>query len=145
MGSFYLKQDKNGLAIYYLTKALALQEDYFSALVNRAAAYQKISNYPAAYKDLKRALELQPDNYIALLNHAIFEYETGNYGNAAQEFTDLIYKKPKDPKNYYRRAMAERALGQYANALEDCSLAMSIQKDYVAAIFCRAEMLYAKG
>lgn len=145
IGSFYLKQDKNGLSIYYLTKALALQADYFPALVNRAAAYQKIGNFPAAYKDLKYALELQPDNYVVLLNHAIYQYETGRYSLAAQEFTDLIYKNVKDPKNYYRRAMAERKLRQYANALEDCSAAMSLQKDYVAAIFCRAEMLYAKG
>jgi len=145
MGSFYLKQDKNGLAIYYLTKALELKDDYFSALVNRAAAYQKIASFDAAYKDLKKAQDLQPENQIVLLNHAIFQYDTGNYLAAAQEFTDLILRNPKNPKNYYRRAMAERKLRQYANALEDCSAALTLQKDYIVAIFCRAEMLYAKG
>ena len=145
MGAFYLKQDKNGLAIYYLTKALELKEDYFSALVNRSVAYQKIASFDAAYKDLRKAQALQPENQIVQLNHAIFQYDTGNYFNAAQEFTDLILRNPKNPKNYYRRALAERKLRQYANALEDCSAALTLQKDYIVAIFCRAEMLYAKG
>ena len=145
MGSFYLKQDKNGLAIFYLTKALELDQDYVTALINRASAYQKIGNFYEAGRDLNYALQLQPENHVALLNHAIYEYAVGNYKNAIQEFTDLTYKNPKDPRNYYRRALAERKLKRYANALEDCSIAMSMQKDYVAAIFCRAEMLYAKG
>ena len=145
IGAFYLKQDKNGLAIYYLSKAIALKEDYFSALVNRAAAYLKIGNNSAAYKDLKKALKIQPENPTARLNYALYQYNIGNYGNAAQEFTDLIYKNPKDARNYYRRAMAERKLQQYANAMEDCSMAMALQENYIAAIFCRAEMLYAKG
>jgi tetratricopeptide (TPR) repeat protein len=58
----YLKLEENQTAVEICTEVLSLDSKNYKALYRRAQAYMNLSQFQAAYKDIKRAQEKDPDD-----------------------------------------------------------------------------------
>lgn len=144
-GSFYLSQKRPILALNYLNKALDINPNFYTALLNRAAANEALGYYDDAADDLDRAAVLLPGNMTVVRNKAVVDFKRFYFNDAIKGFTEVLYNNPNDAKTYYARGMSSRMLGRYANALSDFNMAVQIDPRYIAALYRRAEMLFKSG
>ncbi|MBT6715938.1 MAG: tetratricopeptide repeat protein, partial [Elusimicrobiaceae bacterium] len=60
LGALYIDEDKYYTALEYLNRAVILDENYYTARVNRAIASFNLGNASSALKDINKATELMP-------------------------------------------------------------------------------------
>ena len=71
-------------AIFYYNQAIKLDNNYISAIYNRANVYLKIAEFDKSLKDLTQVIELDPTFYQAYFNRGTLYKRLGK---------DLLSKK----------------------------------------------------
>ncbi len=93
------------------------------ALLNRALAFQKTSNYNNAIKDYTSALSLDALSpkmrAVALYNRGLANQKFSRSAQAIEDFTNALFLDPKFAQAYYSRGNVLREHGQYLFALAD--------------------------
>jgi tetratricopeptide (TPR) repeat protein len=140
IGSFYIARNRPLSAIYYLNQVLDIKPNYFTALLNRSAAYNAIDKIDAAADDINEAVALNPTSTAALEQRALINLRRLYVMEAIEDLTKALNIDPYNAKNYYRRGIAFKQGRKYANAMEDFSTAIRLKPDYVDALYGRAQL-----
>lgn len=100
---------------------------------NRAFAYRRQQNYPAALNDLQTAIGLVPNYHFGLVLRGRVHADSGNHQAAIADFTRCLRLKPRDDVCYQFRGQAYLRLGNSAQALRDLNMAIGIEPTNAAA------------
>ncbi|MDB5134323.1 MAG: hypothetical protein JWP37_926 [Mucilaginibacter sp.] len=141
----YMVTGKYQLAIEDLTTTLNSKntKQFFSMILsNRADAKRMLKKYKDAINDYSYAIELAPGNKLAYWNRAAAYNKNGDYQLANDDYSKAIIFYKGDNKNLSRlyddRALMEMGLQQYKKAIADDSLAISLDNQFAAAYWNKA-------
>ena len=98
LGFVLLRQQRLPEADSALARALRLDPDLATALVNRASVALMQNQLPAAQALLDRALAADPDNVSALGNRALVAAQQGRYADARRDLNRLLQITPGDAR-----------------------------------------------
>jgi tetratricopeptide (TPR) repeat protein len=87
--------------------------------------------YDLALQELDLALDLDPQNTIARESMVRLLMDTGEYDKAIEQCDALIGMDATEYEVYHSRAEAHFALGDYREAIDDYSLAVQAQPDWL--------------
>ena len=73
---------RSDIGLKYLEKALELDPNYVSAMINKGIALAKLGRYNEALRELSRAIELDPNNHKAWYNKALIHFILRQYSKA---------------------------------------------------------------
>jgi tetratricopeptide (TPR) repeat protein len=115
------------LAIEYYSQALEINENLYSARLNRGKAYQRNKQYDMAVQDFKTAASLIQDSNPRLASAALMNafavYADTDPSLAEDSFTQAV---ALDPLIAYRQRGANRMFTQPRLAIEDLSSALAL-------------------
>jgi len=120
----FFQTNKLDSAKYYFTLALAEEDSFPKALINRAAVHIQLAEHSQAIEDL--------DKYTALVDTATNAYffkarsydYLGEKDSALAAYAEAISRKAFIEEAHLRRAEILRQDGRYAEAVEDFSMAL---------------------
>jgi tetratricopeptide (TPR) repeat protein len=104
-GHELLNKHQYELARRYLTAAIRLEPDRWSAYYNRAETYFQQKNWPAALEDLNATIRLKPSFLQATFKRARTNEHLHNY-RAAMRDLDVVAGVAKEVWNSYEYAVA---------------------------------------
>jgi len=116
-GNMCLQKQDNNEAIQAYSKALALDSNYFFALMDRANLYSHMGNFNFALSDYKRALSINPNDEKLLLNIGATELNTGDVNSAIADFNHALTLNPNNATVLYVLYLAYVKTKDYTNAL----------------------------
>ena len=143
LGACFYKMDNNDLASYYFNEQLNSNQKgnyaYNDVIID---FYDEISDVK---KEFYLAYPYEKANFDKLLSKVILYIKSGYYEKAL-DCLEIIPEKSK----YYVDALIQKALCKYLigktnEALKDISLAVSLNKDNIIALFNAISMFYACG
>jgi tetratricopeptide (TPR) repeat protein len=141
----YMLTGKYQLAIEDLTTTLNSKntKQFFSMILsNRADAKRMLKKYKDAINDYSYAIGLDPNNKLAYWNRAAAYNQNGDYQLADDDYSKAIVFYKGDNRNLSRlyddRALMEMGLQQYKKAIADDSLAISLDNQFAAAYWNKA-------
>nr|XP_023019078.1 tetratricopeptide repeat protein 25 [Leptinotarsa decemlineata] len=117
-----------------------------AAAVNMGSKDIKQSLKLKRKQDRSRALQIpeeaEPGNYLALGN---YEMGRGDFQIAVDFISKALELNPTEKSALVARSKCYILLGQPKNALQDAELALQIDKNFIKAIYQKAEALYYLG
>src|SRR5690554_6867004 len=132
---YYLNKDYNE-AIFYFSKALELDSEYYLPLDNRARTYFDKGQYDKAISDYTKIIELflnssryenrRSNAYDYYLERGIAKYEIGDYRGAVSDFDKVI---TNSGSSYLRKnasfynGFCNIKIGNYSEACKNFSMA----------------------
>lgn len=97
LGIDYYKKGEYDNAIFYYTKAIEIDPQYFEAYINRANIYASKKNYEQAISDYNKAIEINQNYTITYYNKAITCEEAGRIKEAIEAYRIFVqYASPSD-------------------------------------------------
>lgn len=120
----FFQANKLDSARYYFTMALAEEDSFPKALINRAAVNIQLANHRDAIADLDRYTTLVDTATNAYFFKARSYDYLGMTDSALAAYGDAISRKAFREDSHLRRAEILRQRGDYAQALEDYSQAL---------------------
>lgn len=145
LGALYIDEGKDGVAVYYLSEAIARNPQYYTALTNRAVAYTKLGRIASALADFNSALKLRDNDEQLFLNRASTYYGVGQYSSALEDISYAIHLNPEDARAYLERAKVLSKMGYPSNAYEDLEQAIALKPNYALAYYYMGDLLFRKG
>ena len=101
----------------YFQKALVLNPQNISALINLANQETADFEYEQAEKHYKRALELSPQDLDAHINYADFLYRQHRLPEALEEYRSAVIINPAQPEISNNLGIILKDVGEYEEAL----------------------------
>jgi tetratricopeptide (TPR) repeat protein len=125
-------------AIDCLDMTLAIEEDYYPAIVQKGDNYSAIGKLAEAIEFYELSTEYVPFDKDVARNLASAYADNEQFGHAIKLFTKLIEKHPYNYQAYFGRGICLDALEQFDSALDDYNRALEFNQSV-------AELWYAKG
>lgn len=145
LAALYIEQGRYEEALGYLNHAIALNPDYFMALVNRGVVFSQQGKLNRALLDFARAEALNKTSPLVYLNRGLAQFREGYYAGAVDDYTTLTFLDENNPRAYLERGRAFVKMGYFQNAMDDFQKAIAAQPDYALAYYYAAELLFSKG
>lgn len=145
LGALYLDTQRNGEAVAYLSEAIARDPVYFRALLNRAVAYTRLGDFPAALADFSAAARLRAHDPVLLYNRALTYWQIGKYEQAEDDLSHATSVQPNNAQLYLLRARVLAKMGYPADAYDDLTEAVTLNPQDPLAYYYLAELLYQNG
>ena len=127
-------------AIRVLNAGLECDPNHATILAYRGQAYTLLGQSDLAEKDYNDALSSNPSNLGALYGLGMLRIDQEAYDEADHLFTQLIEAHGGNPPVYVERAYARAKQGKIRDAIDDCTKALNIDPNFVAALSTRAEL-----
>lgn len=108
LGVISQRQGKLVQAREYFNRALALNDSFAPALVNRANIYIRNRDLRLAEGDLKKALEVDPLNTDTMISMAVVQRQTGRYELAKSQLNRVLEIAPESAEARYNLALLMR-------------------------------------
>lgn len=102
-------------------------------------------NKAEAEKQYRRAIQLDPVSYVARMDFAVFLAREGRPVEALQQMLDCSKRHPQNAEVQYRLALILAELNQFQAALAALDKAISLDPDFVQALYNRALLLQHLG
>jgi tetratricopeptide (TPR) repeat protein len=140
LGMVFGYQNEYKVAREYLTKALALDEQFLTALKWRGIVSEELGNLDDALADFSAAISIDPSQADLYIRRSRALTKGDNFTDA---LADLQFAKRFDPKNarialYLSRIYTE--LGQAAAAMDSVDNALKLRAGYADALAHRATL-----
>ena len=145
LGALYIDIKRYSDAIDYLSSALSLQPNYFTARMNRAIVSYRTGRIVEALEDFNLAARIRPHDPLLLLNRGLAYYDMGHYESAAEDFSYLIHLNPDNARAYLERAKVFIKMGYPYNAYTDLEEAVTIKPSYALAYYYMGDLMFRKG
>lgn len=113
-------------AIYFYSKAIEQNKQFFKAFFNRGFAYDKMGEFEKAISDYSKALEVEPKNAFVYYNRGISLDKLQKYDEAIYNFSMAITLEPNKADFYHNRGFAFRKKLDYEKAIIDYSKALEL-------------------
>lgn len=115
-----IAQDNNKLddAIFYLKKAIQLDDNNYKAHYNLGNIYLLQNKTNSAISEYKKVNKIKKDFAYAYYNKGCCYLKTNNYFNARYEFGLAIKYNPEDPVFYYNLAYTNKMMKKEKKAKE---------------------------
>lgn len=118
-GSLLLGENKPGMALADLEKAVALAPNSALLLVNRSQAYRRFNRLEEALADLDKAVSLSPKLVPARFNRGVLLFGKSRYDEALADFDQCIALAPEVAGPYFNRAVTRDAMNDGRGAVSD--------------------------
>jgi Flp pilus assembly protein TadD len=125
-------------ALVELDRALDVDGENCTLLVNRGALLGALGRYAAAERDLKKVLRLEPSNAEALFNLGVVMTKKGLWGEAVPHLQRAVELQPD-------RAAAHYYLGEALNHVDDLRGALAAYQRAAELQPTNARALYGLG
>jgi tetratricopeptide (TPR) repeat protein len=129
----------------FFAKALELNADHISALINRAALYYGKREYDQALKDYDKLISLKPKDAESYNSRGNVYLAKSNYDKAINDFNKALSLDPNLPKTFMNRGNAYYYKKDYELAIKDFSTAISLKPESVIAYNNRGKTYAVKG
>ena len=99
-GSFYVSQNKLGMAYETFTKAIELDSNWAEAWNKRATVLYLMGKYEQSQADIDKVLELEKRHFGALAGQGLVQTALNNYQKAINSYKEVekIYPSMESPK-----------------------------------------------
>lgn len=138
IGVIYSQNEQYTKAIDSYDMVLAIQEDFYPAIVQKADSFSAIGKLSEAISWYEIALEYAPKDREVMQQLAGAYADNEEYGKAIKLFTKVIAKFPYNYQAYFGRGICFDALEQFEEAILDYNRALEFNNNVV-------ELWYAKG
>lgn len=130
----YIGKSNNVLAIAMLSKAIVIDNNFFSAYLLRGQLLLNIGNLSGAMADVDILLEKIPHNEDVLLLAARVAKSKNKLSDALNYYTRLIETNPFSVEGYRERGSVKYELGDKEGAETDARAALDIEPNQVSDI-----------
>jgi tetratricopeptide (TPR) repeat protein len=96
-----------------LDKALEINGNYASALIQRAILKHKINDIKPALADIERAVTLAPKSYQAYVERSSIKYVLGDFQGAFSDYNTAVALNPELGKNVNKLVPTSICSNQY--------------------------------
>ena len=137
LGVYYARNGDRKAGVTNLKEAIAIDNQYYPAMVELALLYSQQGNNELAKKWLVQAIKVNPTDTRTLRYLGLLYAELKEYKQAADYFKKLIELDPSSPRNYYNLAFIEQELNHPKEAEENFLEAVSLDptnSDYLYAL-----------
>jgi Tfp pilus assembly protein PilF len=142
LGLLAERQGKMAAARSHYNRAIALNDSYAPALVNRGNLYLAANESMMAEADYRKAIEADPSNTDALIGLAVSFRKTGRYANAKEKLLRVLDLDGDNPQARFNLAILLRdnlkdeglALRYYNEVLQSDRASASLKTTAKAAI-----------
>jgi Flp pilus assembly protein TadD len=131
-------------AVYFLTKAVALEPDYYKNYMNLGDVYYLTGNNAQALKNFNKAIELKPLNFGLYIKRAKVYKNQKNYEAALTDLGRSISLRP-NLEGYMERGMLWMQQQHPEQALEDMQQALKLEPGNFDALINRAGVYFCTG
>lgn len=145
LGALYIDEKRYDEAVYYLTRALSLYPNYFTARLNRAIANHQQGRVSESLADFSQAFLLKQDSPLLYLNRGLAYFDAGDYESAASDYSDLMVLEPENPRAYLERGRALMKMGYMGDAQADFETAALLKPTYGLAYYYLGELAFMEG
>lgn len=132
-------------AIRFYEEAIAVDNAYVDAYLNRGIAYQRLANHQRAIADFSQALQIAPAFEEARYQKAISHLDFGEYYRALEDARALTSSLIYAAKGHFVLGLANTALERYDEALSAFSRAMELEPTNPELWVNRATIHYYKN
>ncbi|QDV71030.1 TPR repeat-containing protein YrrB [Rosistilla carotiformis] len=134
-GMFHAAMGDFDEAIKDYTTALErdTEKEDFSPLLNRAAVYMTLQNFPAAITDYDEVILRKPDLASAYQQRAVAHKLNGDLEKAVSDFDQAIELSPKNVSALMSRGFVHFQQSDHARAVEDFAAVIAIEPRAAAA------------
>lgn len=130
----YIGQSNNVLAIAMLSKAISIDNNFFSAYLLRGQILLKMGDLSGVAADVDILLEKIPDNEDVLLLAARVAKSKNKLSDALNYYNQLIDTNPFSIEGYRERGSIKYELGDKEGAEADARAALEIEPSQVSDI-----------
>jgi tetratricopeptide (TPR) repeat protein len=138
LGAILIRRNKPDSAVYYLTRAIAIDSGVAVTFANRAVAHGRMGRIEESIGDFKSFLRIEPDNERVLMSIAIAYQNSARFQESLEWFDKAIAKKPDFGNYYYFRSHSHKQLGNRERALADGvkarDLGAPVPEEYINAL-----------
>lgn len=145
LGKRYEKAGDLQKALQLYSRAIELNPQFASALVNRGAVYDQRGTPEKALVDYNRALSLDPESVTAYSCRGTMWDSRGDYEKAIADYNRAVELRPKMAVMYVNRGSTYLRKGDRARAINDLSVAVELDPAYLKAYFQRANAYFDLG
>ncbi|MFA7326965.1 MAG: tetratricopeptide repeat protein [Candidatus Kapaibacterium sp.] len=138
LGIIYSQNEQFNKALDAYDMVLAIQEDFYPAIVQKADSYSALGKLAEAITWYETALVYTPKDKDVMQQLAGAYADNEDFGKAINLFTKIIGKHPYNYQAYFGRGVCLDALEQFEEAIKDYNRALEFNKNVV-------ELWYAKG
>jgi len=128
----------------FYDKALAIDPNDMSALVNKGLALYNLGSNTEAIKLYDKALAIDPDNIVVLNNKGISLASLGNYTGAIELYDIVLAIDPNDMSALINKGFALENLGNYTGAIAMYDKALTMDPDNAAILDLKALALQSR-
>lgn len=144
-GMFRQSQGDTGKAIEDFTRAIELDESFYTAMTNRGYALLGSGNVAAAEADFSSSLAANPNQDHVYSLRGASRLAQGKIDAASSDFTRLIERSPKNPIGWSDLGFAKYFAGDYQGALRAFDQAATINPQLKFLNPWRHQALLASG
>ena len=128
---FYEEANKRNLSAYTLERI--------------ANCYEEDGQYDVCLSVIEKALDMEPDKRSLWTMKANALYEMGKTKEAIAEWDSILVKYPDYDWGYYRRGWFKEAVDDIDGAIEDFTISLTLDPEYVHSYISRANMYEKQG
>ncbi len=132
-GNYYMKQGGDGMILYYYSKALSLNQNYFSTYMNRGVYYLYVKKYMESIIDLKKALSFTKDSIEksnTYFNIGMVYKTIGDLSKAKALYDSAICYNSVNEHAYNDRGYCYFKFSKYDYALSDYNISIKLNPNY---------------
>ena len=116
--SYYFLENVDS-AIFFITQAIEIDEEYIYAYQNRAELYSQKGMYVEAIADLDKVIIAEPNVPAHLYNRALFKRNLEKFSEALKDYSAFIDMVPDVMSAYRNRGAIYGKLDMHEEALAD--------------------------
>ena len=124
--NIYIQTDRLQKALEDLNSVLALDNENYVALYQRANTQYTLGNYTLAKQDYQRLFRMNSRSPEALVGLARVAVKENNLGQANEYLDQAIANDPNNSELYVRRATVRRDMANHQSAVEDLILSLAV-------------------
>ena len=122
-----------------IDRALRLEPNNSSFLVNRAMIRYYRDNLRGSMADYDKALDVDPTNLIARYNRGLLRLAVGAKNDALSDFDYYLQREPDNLLARYNRAILNDELGNLRDAIADYDRVIEAYPEFIQAYYARSE------
>ncbi|WP_194777136.1 tetratricopeptide repeat protein [Pararhodonellum marinum] len=142
---YYDNQDFSK-AIFYFTKSIEGDSEFFATFLYRGLAKNNLGDYIGAISDFNRAIILNEDmSYMSYLNRGLAKDRLEDYRGAISDFNKAIQKEPNEIAPFFNRGLSKSKLNDCKGAILDLNRVISSNPNLAEAYFLRGLCFIMSG